>query len=80
MAELIGATGWLPHTTRAALSRIRSAGQPLAKSLRPDGPTAYRIEPATSEAEAAEPSRPDRGGALPEAGWAPAAIPKEGSP
>ena len=41
--ELMGATGWLPHTTRAALSRLRSAGKPLAKSSRPDGRTAYRI-------------------------------------
>jgi hypothetical protein len=55
LQELIGATGWLPHTTRAALSRIRSAGQALAKSPRPDGATTYRIERATSQAEAAEP-------------------------
>lgn len=46
LAELIGATGWLPHTTRAALSRIRSGGQPLAKATRPDATTAYRILPA----------------------------------
>jgi hypothetical protein len=47
--ELIAATGWLPHTTRAALSRLRSAGQGLTKSPREDGRTAYRIvgdEPA----------------------------------
>lgn len=44
LAELIAATGWLPHTTRAALSRIRSAGKPLGKSERPDGATAYRIQ------------------------------------
>lgn len=41
--ELVAATGWLPHTTRAALSRIRSGGQALAKSTREDGTTAYRI-------------------------------------
>ena len=41
--ELIAATGWLPHTTRAALSRLRSGGQALVKSARPDGRTAYRI-------------------------------------
>lgn len=45
LAELIAATGWLPHTTRAALSRIRSGGQPLAKAARPDATTAYRILP-----------------------------------
>ena len=44
LEELIKATGWLPHTTRAALSRIRSAGQDLAKSSRPDGKVAYRID------------------------------------
>lgn len=42
--ELIGATGWLPHTTRAELSRIRGSGQDLIKAGRPDGKTAYRIE------------------------------------
>ena len=41
--ELIAATSWLPHTTRAALSRLRSGGQALMKSARPDGRTAYRI-------------------------------------
>lgn len=45
LAELIMATGWLPHTTRAALSRIRSGGQPLAKAARPDAAIAYRILP-----------------------------------
>ena len=43
LAELVTATGWLPHTSRAALSRLRSAGQVLLKSTRPDGCTAYRI-------------------------------------
>ena len=43
LAELITATGWLPHTTRAALSRLRSSGRTLEKSLREDGTTAYRL-------------------------------------
>ncbi len=50
--ELIAATGWLPHTTRAALSRLRSGGQALVKSARPDGRTAYRIVPDEPEVEA----------------------------
>lgn len=50
LAELIAATGWLPHTTRAALSRIRSGGQPLAKAARPDATTAYRILPPSPAA------------------------------
>ena len=47
--ELIAATGWLPHTTRAALSRLRSGGQALVKSARPDGRSAYRIVPDEPE-------------------------------
>ena len=50
--ELIAATGWLPHTTRAALSRLRSGGQALVKSARPDGRTAYRIVMDEPEVEA----------------------------
>ncbi|GJD97887.1 DUF3489 domain-containing protein [Methylobacterium iners] len=52
LAELITATGWLPHTTRAALSRLRSSGRTLEKSPREDGSTAYRI--------VIEPARPRR--------------------
>jgi hypothetical protein len=47
--ELIAATGWLPHTTRAALSRLRSSGQALVKSAREDGRTAYRLEADVDE-------------------------------
>ncbi len=64
--DLIAATGWLPHTTRAALSRLRSGGQALVKSARPDGRTAYRIvteqpepEPKAKRVRAARRS-PDR--------------------
>lgn len=46
LPELIAATGWLPHTTRAVLSRLRSSGQELLKEKRDDGVTAYRIVPA----------------------------------
>jgi len=52
LEELIAATGWLPHTTRAALPRIRSSGQALVKSVRPDGRTGYRILPSDPEPEA----------------------------
>ncbi|MCJ2011556.1 DUF3489 domain-containing protein [Methylobacterium sp. J-076] len=64
LAELIGATSWLPHTTRAALSRIRSSGQPLAKATRPDATTAYRILPAPPPPAARARSR--RKGATPD--------------
>ena len=43
--ELIAATGWLPHTTRAALTGLRHKGCSLEKSTREGGKTAYRIVP-----------------------------------
>ena len=45
LAELIAATGWLPHTTRAALTGLRKKGHSIAKTSR-DGATCYRIEVA----------------------------------
>jgi Protein of unknown function (DUF3489) len=41
--DLIAATGWLPHTTRAALTGLRKKGYALAKTKRNDGKTVYRI-------------------------------------
>ena len=46
VAELVEATGWLPHTTRAALTRLRQGGHELQKEKRETGDTAYRIAPA----------------------------------
>ena len=43
LEELIAATGWLPHTTRAALTGLRRKGCTLDKNSREDGTTAYRI-------------------------------------
>jgi len=40
--ELIAATGWLPHTTRAALSGLRKAGMALERST-VEGISRYRI-------------------------------------
>jgi hypothetical protein len=45
LAELIDATGWLPHTTRAALTGLRKKGHAIAKGKR-DDVTCYRIEVA----------------------------------
>ena len=45
LAELVAATGWLPHTTRAALTGLRKKGHVLAKSKR-DDQTCYRSEGA----------------------------------
>ncbi len=42
LAELVEATGWLPHTTRAALTGLRKKGHSLDKSKHGDA-TCYRI-------------------------------------
>jgi len=42
LAELIAATGWLPHTTRAALTGLRKKGHVIEKAKRDDA-TCYRI-------------------------------------
>lgn len=42
LEEMVGATGWLPHTTRAALTGLRKKGHVLIKDKR-DGVTCYRI-------------------------------------
>lgn len=44
MDDLIAATGWLPHTTRAALSRLRKKGITIERSrAEQGGATVYRI-------------------------------------
>lgn len=45
LAELVTATGWLQHTTRAALTALRKKGHVLDKSTR-DNVTCYSIEVA----------------------------------
>lgn len=48
--QLVAATGWLPHTTRAALTGLRKKGH-VVESLKPsDDPRIYRV---TGKAEAA---------------------------
>ena len=42
LAEMIAATGWLPHTTRAALTGLRKKGHAIDKYKR-DDTTCYRI-------------------------------------
>jgi hypothetical protein len=42
--DLVEATGWLPHTTRAALTGLRKKGHELAKDKNAGGQTVYRIE------------------------------------
>ena len=43
LADLMAAAGWLAHTTRAALTRLRQAGHVLDKATGETGATAYRI-------------------------------------
>jgi len=40
---LIDATGWLPHTTRAALTGLRRRGFEIERSRDDDAPSVYRI-------------------------------------
>ena len=42
LAELVTATGWLPHTTRAALTGLRKKGHGIERSTR-GGVTTYSI-------------------------------------
>ena len=42
LADLIAATGWLPHTTRAALTGLRKRGHAIER-LKHDGETRYHV-------------------------------------
>ncbi|HMR54496.1 MAG TPA: DUF3489 domain-containing protein [Amaricoccus sp.] len=42
--ELVAATGWLPHTTRAALTDLRRRGYSLQKDAREGGASSYSIQ------------------------------------
>ena len=46
--ELIAVTGWLPHTTRAALTGLRKKGHTIVRE-KVDGITRYAIKPVTPE-------------------------------
>ena len=42
LTDLVAATGWQPHTTRAALTGLRKKGHAIERGTR-DGATAYTI-------------------------------------
>ena len=44
--DMVEATGWLPHTARAALTGLRHTGHAIAKSKNAEGRTVYRIDAA----------------------------------
>jgi DNA-binding MarR family transcriptional regulator len=51
--DLVAATGWLPHTTRAALTGLRQRGLCLVRS-KPEGePAVYRIRDTADQGQAA---------------------------
>jgi hypothetical protein len=52
--ELIAATGWLAHTTRAAMTGLRKRGHVVDKAKREDGATVYRIAGENAEATTGE--------------------------
>ncbi len=41
--QLVAATGWLPHTTRAALTGFKKKGHMLASDRSAEGPRIYRV-------------------------------------
>jgi hypothetical protein len=45
LAQLVDATGWLPHTTRAALTGLRKKGHVIAK-VKHEESTCYSIPAA----------------------------------
>jgi hypothetical protein len=53
MDDLIAATGWLPHTTRAALTGLRQKGLCLERSKSEDEPAVYRIHDTADQGQAA---------------------------
>ena len=44
--QLVAATGWLPHTTRAMLTGLRKKGHEITKDKR-DAVTCYSIKAGT---------------------------------
>ena len=52
LADITAATGWLPHTARAALTGLRHKGYALTSSKEVGGARTYRITTPPGEAEA----------------------------
>ena len=48
LAEMVEATGWLPHTTRAALTGLKKKGHEMT-SVKADGVRTYRVIPMQHE-------------------------------
>ncbi len=63
IGALMGATGWLPHTTRAALTGLRQAGCSIERSKGDGGVSVYRLLRARASRDRANVSS-DRRGAI----------------
>ncbi len=50
IAELISVTGWLPHTTRAALTGLRKRGYTVTRQRTEEGGSVYRIVASPTQA------------------------------
>lgn len=57
ISELISTTGWLPHTTRAALTGLRKRGYAIERS-REDAVTRYKVVNASTSAPSAKEEGP----------------------
>lgn len=44
LAEVMEATGWLPHSARAFMTGLRKKGYTLIRECRTSGETSWRIE------------------------------------
>ena len=53
IAEMISATGWLPHTARAALTGLRKRGYAIERQRIEEGCSVYRIVAGSPRAQAA---------------------------
>ena len=59
IGDLTAATGWLPHTTRAAITGLRNRGYSVIRERIEDGGSAYRISDAPSGGSDALVSSPE---------------------
>jgi hypothetical protein len=57
LAAMSDATGWLAHTTRAALTGLRKRGFAIAHEPADDGRAIYRIHPLRKASRAKTPSK-----------------------
>ena len=49
VAEIGQRLGWLPHTVRAAITRLRHAGREVTRSKNESGQTVYRLAPIETQ-------------------------------